>query len=119
DDLFDGGTSLDLPITVDVAAGESVSVTYHVEPALRGAHALGDQHVRYRSLLGLWQRQLKFPASTPVRVYPDIKQIQLFDLLSREGRECALVRASKLKGGESEFARFRDHVPDDEYRSVD
>jgi uncharacterized protein (DUF58 family) len=119
DDLFDGASSLDLPVSVDVPPGDSVTVTYHVEPAQRGAHALGDQHVRYRSLLGLWHRQLKVPARTPVRVYPDIKQIQLFDLLARESREYALVRASKLKGGESEFARLRDHVPDDEHRSVD
>jgi uncharacterized protein (DUF58 family) len=119
DDLFDGASSNDLPLTVDVPPGDSVTVTYHVVPTVRGAHALGDEHVRFRSVLGLWHRQLRIAAKTPIRVYPDIKQIQLFDLLARESREYALVRASKLKGGESEFARLRDHVPDDEYRSVD
>jgi uncharacterized protein (DUF58 family) len=119
DDLFDGATSADFPLFLTLGPRESATATYHVEPNVRGAHALGDHHLRYGSVLGMWQRQLRIALRTPVRVYPDIKQIQVFDLLARESRELALVRVSRLKGGESEFARLRDHVPDDEHRRVD
>jgi uncharacterized protein (DUF58 family) len=119
DDLFDGARASDLPAVGEIPARGQLTLTYHIEPSVRGAYTLGDHHLRYRSPLGLWQRQLRVPALAPVRVYPDLKQIQAFDLLARESREYALVRVSRLKGGESEFARLRDQVPDDEHRSID
>jgi uncharacterized protein (DUF58 family) len=39
--------------------------------------------------------------------------------LARQNRELALVRATRLKGGESEFARLRDYTKDDEFRAID
>jgi len=119
DDLFDGARASDLPARGQIAARGELALTYHVEPSARGAYALGDHHVRYRSPLGLWSRQLSFAAHAPVKVYPDLKQLQAFDLLARESREYALVRVSRLKGGESEFSRLRDQVPDDEHRAID
>jgi len=119
DDLFDGAEARDLPIVTQIPANGQLTLSYHVEPAARGAYALGDHHLRYRSPLGLWQRQLRVAAHSAVRVYPDLKQLHAFDLLAKDSRELALVRASRLKGGESEFARLRDQVPDDEHRSID
>lgn len=119
DDLFDGANAPDLPVKVRLKGRAATSVDYHVEPALRGAHSLGDHHLRLPSPLGLWTLQRRLPASQAVRVYPDLKQLQEFDALSRQDREMSMVRASRLKGGESEFARLRDHVPDDDSRRVD
>src|SRR6478609_4871559 len=119
DDLFPGAHSADLPARGEISARGQLTLTYHVEPSARGAYTLGDHHLRYRSLLGLWQRQIRVPAHSPVRVYPDLKQLQGYDLLARDSREYALVRVSRMKGGESEFARLRDQVPDDEHRSID
>jgi uncharacterized protein (DUF58 family) len=119
DDLFDGAVARDLPAAGEIPARGQLTLTYHVEPSVRGAYTLGAHHLRYRSPLGLWQRQIRVPASSLVRVYPDLKQLQAFDLLARDSREYALVRVSRLKGGESEFARLRDQVPDDEHRSID
>jgi uncharacterized protein (DUF58 family) len=119
DDLFEGAQASDLPARGEIPARGQLTLTYHIEPSERGAYLLGDHHVRYRSLLGLWQRQLRLPASAAVRVYPDLKQLQAFDLMAKDSREYALVRVSRLKGGESEFARLRDQVPDDEHRAID
>jgi uncharacterized protein (DUF58 family) len=119
DDLFEGAESPDLPASGELGPRGQLSLSYHVEPSVRGAYALGDHHLRYRSLFGLWQRQLRVAANWPVRVYPDLKQLQAFELMARESREYALVRVSRLKGGESEFSRLRDQVPDDEHRSID
>jgi uncharacterized protein (DUF58 family) len=119
DDLFDGARATDLPARGEIAARGQLTLTYHVEPSARGAYTLGDHHLRYRSPLGLWFRQLSIAATAQVKVYPDLKQLQAFDMLARDSREYALVRVSRLKGGESEFSRLRDQVPDDEHRSVD
>jgi uncharacterized protein (DUF58 family) len=119
DDLFPGSSAGDLPLRLALPARASESVTYHVEPTTRGAFELGDHHVRYASPLGLWQRQLRMHARSAVRVYPDLRQIQVYDQLARESRELEWVRSSKRKGGEIEFARLRDYVSGDEYRAVD
>jgi uncharacterized protein (DUF58 family) len=119
DDLFEGAEARDLPVKVALKGRSAAVVEYHVEPSLRGAHVLGDHHLRLPSPLGLWIVQRRIAARKAVRVYPDLKQLQQFDLLSKQDRELSLVRVSRHKGGESEFARLRDHVQDDDSRRVD
>ena len=119
DDLFEGAEASDLPVKVALKGRGVAVVDYHVEPSLRGAHQLGDHHLRLPSPLGLWTLQRRIIAKKAVRVYPDLKQLQQFDALSKQDRELSMVRVSRHKGGESEFARLRDHVPDDDSRRVD
>jgi uncharacterized protein (DUF58 family) len=119
DDLFEGAQARDLPIRVALGRRGVATVEYHVEPSQRGAHALGDHYLRLPSPLGLWAVQRRLSARQRVRVYPDLKQLQQFDALAKQDRELSLVRASRHKGGESEFARLRDHVPDDDVKRVD
>ncbi len=119
DDLFHHGTSPDLPLEVEVPAHETVEASYRVVPQRRGGFALGDHFVRYPSRLRLWVRQVRIPAREPLRVYPDLAMIRTFELLARTNREYALVRATRLRGGESEFARLRDYTFDDDYRAID
>ncbi|HYP91220.1 MAG TPA: DUF58 domain-containing protein, partial [Polyangiaceae bacterium] len=109
-----------MPVTVRLKGRSAAQVVdYHVEPSLRGAHELGDHHLRMPSPFGLWTLQRRVPARKTVRVYPDLKQLQQFDLLSKQDRELSLVRVSRHKGGESEFARLRDHVVGDDSKRVD
>jgi uncharacterized protein (DUF58 family) len=119
DDLFEGAEARDLPIRVALGRRGVATVEYHVEPSQRGAHSLGDHYLRLPSPLGLWALQRRIPAQQRVRVYPDLKQLQQFDALAKQDRELSFVRASRHKGGESEFARLRDHVPDDDVKRVD
>ena len=119
DDLPEEATAPDLPATVELRGRGRATVTYHVRPTLRGAYALGAHHVRYQSPLGLWLRQLKLPAQDPVKVYPDVKAVRTYELLARQNREAAMMRAVRLRGGESEFERLREYVKDDEFRTID
>ncbi len=119
DDLFDRAMSEDLPLEVSLPPHEAREVSYRVVPRRRGSFALGDHFVRYPSRLRLWTRQLRIKASQPIRVYPDLAMIRTFELLARTNREYALVRATRLRGGESEFARLRDYTNDDDYRAID
>jgi uncharacterized protein (DUF58 family) len=119
DDLFDAAESADLPLAVDIPARGRVTARYHVQPNRRGAYALGGHHVRYRSPLGLWTRQLKLPAESPVKVYPDVQAVRTYELLARQDREASMFRSSRRRGGESEFERLRDYRRGDEFRAVD
>jgi uncharacterized protein (DUF58 family) len=118
-DLFDGATSPDLPVSVRVPARGSATVRFHVAPKKRGAYVLGHVFVRYPTPLGLFDRQAKLGRPSRVRVYPDLQSLRTYDLLARQDREHGLFRTSHRKGGESEFERLREYTNDDEYRSID
>jgi uncharacterized protein (DUF58 family) len=118
DDLPDEARAIDLPATIQLAPRGRATVTYHVRPSLRGSYVLGDHYVRYPSPLGLWLRQLRVPASDPIKVYPDVKAVRTYELLARQNRASAL-RAVRLRGGENEFERLREYVKDDEFRTID
>jgi uncharacterized protein (DUF58 family) len=119
DDLPGEAEAADLPAQLELKPRGRATVTYHVRPGLRGAYALGAHHVRYPSPLGLWLRQLRIPAEDPIRVYPDVKAVRTYELLAKQNREAAMMRAVRLRGGESEFERLREYVRDDEYRTID
>ncbi len=119
DDLFDTAECDDLPAQLDLPARGSATARYHVRPTRRGAHALGDHHVRYLSPLGLWIRQTTIPASTKVKVYPDVQAVRAYDLMAQKDRDPAALRSSRRRGGESEFERLREYRRGDEFRSID
>jgi uncharacterized protein (DUF58 family) len=118
DDLFFGAESTDLPVEVDLARGQRATSTYRVCPTRRGAYELGDHFVRYASPLGLLVRQTRISARTPIKVYPDVALVRTYELLARQDRDAGLVR-TRMRGGESEFERLRDHQKDDEFRRID
>jgi uncharacterized protein (DUF58 family) len=119
DDLFETAESTDFPIALEIPARTQKIVRYHVTPTRRGAFDLGAHNLRYRSPLGLWIRQVRIPARSEVRVYPDVQAVRQYELLAREDREASMFRTSKRRGGESEFERLREYRRDDEYRSID
>jgi uncharacterized protein (DUF58 family) len=84
DDLFDHAAAPELPMTVDLRPGARAQATYRVVPRRRGTYALGAHTLRYRSPLGLWIRQLRVPASQPVRIYPDVQAVRDYELLARQ-----------------------------------
>jgi uncharacterized protein (DUF58 family) len=54
-----------------------------------------------------------------VRVYPDVRAVRTYDLLARQNRDVLMARAARLRGGETEFERLRDHLRDDHFRYID
>ncbi len=118
-DLDAGLDAPDQPIACKVRRGTEARVTIHVFPSLRGERRILPCTVRIPSALGLLVRQSRQLTARPIRVYPDLAQIRSYELLARQHRQNALVRASRMRGGESEFARLRDYTTDDNYRFVD
>ncbi|NVB38315.1 DUF58 domain-containing protein [Pseudenhygromyxa sp. WMMC2535] len=118
-ELFDHAEAPELPLTVKLRPGRRAVERFRITPRKRGAHVLGDMIVRYPSALGLWKKQVRFPAHQRVRVYPDVQQVRTWELLARQDRQHALMRTSRRLGGESEFEQLRDYSRDDEFRSID
>lgn len=119
EDLFEGATPEGLPLQVVLPAKGRATLKYRVVPGRRGAYELGDHFVRYHSPLGLWIRQLRIPKRSFVKVYPDIQAVRAYELQAMKDRDVAGVRASRRRGGESEFERLREYRRGDEFRSID
>lgn len=118
-ELFDHAEAEGLPMRVELRPNGRAIERFRITPHRRGAFKLGDSVVRWRSPLGLWQRQQRFPAHHPVRVYPDVQAVRAWELMAREDRQHSLMRTTRRLGGESEFEQLRDYTRDDEYRSID
>ncbi len=93
---------------------------YTLTPKRRGTYRLGQVDALVSSRLGLWQRALTWPVESPVRVYPDIRQIARYTLLARRDKLSALgLRRSRRLGTDNEFERLRDYAEGDEPRHMD
>lgn len=109
----------DYPVELVLLPGVTEERVVHWIPARRGEYVLGDHFVRFPSRWGLWIRQLRIEDPGVVRVYPDLALIRTYEMLARQHRQYSLVKASPMRGGESEFARLRDYATDDDYRFID
>jgi uncharacterized protein (DUF58 family) len=103
----------------EVAPRATAELRYTVAPPRRGDFAFGDTYLRVTSLLGLTERQTRHATATPVKVYPNLREVQRYELLARRGQlfELGLKNARRLGTG-TEFERLRDYQPDDEYRRI-
>ncbi len=119
DAVFAESTTEGLPVEVDVPRGVVRSGSYRLRAMERGPHVLEALWVRYPSPAGFWIRQLRIAAPQALRVYPDVQAVRHFELLARTNRDLMTSRATKLRGGDTEFERLRDFLPDDEQRRID
>lgn len=119
DAVFAESTTEGLPVPVDVARGVVRTGTYRLRAMERGPHVLGAHWVRFPSPAGFWIRQVQIPAETELRVYPDVQAVRHYELLARTNRDIMTSRATRMRGGDTEFERLRDFLPDDEWRRID
>jgi uncharacterized protein (DUF58 family) len=88
---------------------------YHLQPLRRGDYKFGDLHLRWLGPLKLVQRQGRVKASEPVKVYPNLLDVRMYDLLLRRNRLHELgLRNTRMFGEGTEFERLREYTPDDE-----
>ena len=109
-----------LPISLTVASGRPLEVTYTATPERRGEHDFGPVEIRLRSPLGLWWRRLKFTVGTSVRVYPNFSPVIKHLRLSPDARTNMFgVRRLRRRGEGSEFHELRDYRSGDAMRQID
>lgn len=92
---------------------------YHLQPLRRGDYAFGNITLRWYGPLGLVLRQGSVKAAGPVKVYPNLLDVRMYDLLLRKNRLQELgLRTTRMFGEGTEFERLREYLPDDEYRRI-
>ena len=99
---------------------QGCSVTYHIHPTRRGDYRFGNINVRWQGPLGFVIRQARYPAEENVKVYPNLLDIQRYDLLLRRNRLQEMgLRHSRMFGSGTEYERLREYQPDDDFRRID
>jgi uncharacterized protein (DUF58 family) len=106
--------------TLTLAARSRAVLAYEINSTRRGSFTLDGVYVRVSSRLHLWQRMLKYPATTSVNVYPDMKQLSDYARLARKHQlSLSGMRRSRRVGTDNEFERLRDYTVDDNYKNID
>lgn len=113
------GATEGLPASLVLPPERTVSLTYAATVHRRGEHRFGPVTARWRSPLGLFERQVRLPLVDSVRVYPSFRQLRSWGLLAREDERRLPVRIRRRPGGENEFERLRPYVAGDSYRHID
>jgi uncharacterized protein (DUF58 family) len=107
-------------VTGKVPAQGEVHLEYTVRPSARGLYPWGLAQMRYRSLLGLWEKRLVVPAEQASRVYPNLVLLEQYHLLARSNHLPALgIRRVRQRGSGWEFESLRDYVSGDDVRLLD
>lgn len=102
-----------------LGAKKKVTQTYTLLPKSRGEWDFRGLFVRYPALLGLAVIQKQILPAKPVRIYPNVKAVQEFELLKQTGHLSLMgLRQSRVKGLGTEFESLREYNEDD-YRKID
>jgi uncharacterized protein (DUF58 family) len=107
-------------VTLEVPRSGEATAVFRVRPRKRGRYAPGPVFVRLAAPLGLFWKDLRLDARSEVKVYPAVSSMKRYALLARQLRTREMgLRAHRLRGQGMEFARLRDHHPDDDIRLID
>lgn len=110
----------DLPLSLRLAPGQDVQLTYWATPQQRGDAVFGDIDVRIASPLGLWEYRQRFPRPATVKVYPDFTAITHFQQLSHEQQVSQLgVHMLQRRGQGMDFHQLREYRDGDVSRQID
>jgi uncharacterized protein (DUF58 family) len=103
-----------------VPAGGEQRWEYAIRPTRRGIISWGAIQLRYRSVLGLWERQKTVAAAQEARVYPNLTSLYRYALLARTNRlDNFGIRPVRVRGGAWEFESLRDYASGDDVRLMD
>ncbi|HET8569283.1 MAG TPA: DUF58 domain-containing protein [Candidatus Limnocylindria bacterium] len=106
-------------VPLALAPGATGEATYVARPRHRGSYRFGRIHSRQRGPLGLVERQSAVAADAPANVYPDLREVRRYDVTLRRGLAYdAGQRRARTPGAGSLFERLREHLPDDDPRSI-
>ena len=93
---------------------------YFLKPHHRGRATFEGVHFRFPSRFGLWWIREERDLVTEVKVYPDIRAVNEFELMAQKNRLSEMgLKMHRLRGQGSEFERLREYRSEDEMRQID
>lgn len=106
------------PLKARSASGQKQKLTVPFTAGKRGDYLLPRLHIRFRSLLGLWEKQTFVDNPQTIRVLPDLTESRQF---LKDAQRFLLYEGSRIKKrqvGSGEFAKVRKYVVGDDLRKI-
>lgn len=101
-----------------LASGAAETLSYTVQPTMRGEYNWGVLQVRQRSPWGLAWLEQSVPLAQTVQVYPDLMGLRSLTLKLAQSSAGALRQKRRLGIG-TEFTELRDYNAGDDPRLID
>ena len=102
-----------------IPAGRSRAWRYSLLPTARGKYHFGNTVIRFSTRLGLLWRQVTYPTTTDVKVYPDIREARKHEIYAHRNRRPEPgLRRMRVRGQGREFESLREFVIGDEVRHI-
>lgn len=94
-------------------------LTYTLTPPARGDFEFGDLHLRLVGPIGLCARQFRSPATTAVKVFPDLTALTKDALTLARADDAPSARHLRRPSEGTEFESLREYRATDDIRHID
>lgn len=106
------------PIKGRISGGTTSRITYQIEAMERGDYQIKRLFFRYKSVLGLWEKQLTFTIEDHVKVIPDLSETRQYLENAQKFLLYQGVKIRKQQTGTGEFSKIRSYVVGDDPRTI-
>ncbi|MCJ7842006.1 DUF58 domain-containing protein [Lederbergia sp. NSJ-179] len=106
------------PVRGNIGKGEKSQISYETTGTVRGKYEIKHLYFRYRSLLGLWEKQMLVDLEQTIKVIPDLTETRSF---LEDAQKFLLYEGEKIRkyqSGMGDFAQIRSYVVGDDPRKV-
>lgn len=105
---------------VAIPPGGAAELGYTARPLRRGAHDFGKVVLRLRGAYGLVDKQLALLAPNTIKVYPNFRGADRYQLLARiDQREEVVRRPRPFRAAGTDFESLRPYIPGEDPRNID
>lgn len=106
------------PLEVTARSKEITSIRYKTRAQIRGRYKINACFIRYKSQIGLWQKQMRVDFDEYVKVIPDLTETKQY---LNDAQRYLLYKGLKIRkfhSGAGEFAQIRNYVVGDDPRMI-
>lgn len=104
---------------VGVGAKEAITkVTYESTALVRGKYEVKKLYCRYRSFIGLWEKQTTVDLAGTVKVIPDLTETKQYLANAQQFLLYEGLKIRKQKSGVGDFSKIRTYVVGDDPRKI-
>ncbi|MBM7715980.1 uncharacterized protein (DUF58 family) [Bacillus thermophilus] len=106
------------PVFGHMQKESSASISYETTAWQRGRYEIIKLYVRYKSVLGLWEKQTTFDLPKTVKVIPDLTETKRYLESAQRYLLYEGTKIRKSQKGTGEFSQIRRYVPGDDPRMI-
>jgi uncharacterized protein (DUF58 family) len=105
---------------ISIPPGSEARLSYTVRPLSRGAHDFGDVILRVQGERGLIQKQVALVAIDTVKVFPNFRGADQYQLWAQIDQRNEVVRKPRpFKAAGTDFESLHPYIPGEDPRTID